>query len=150
IRGGNIANGTVTFTFVNTSGVTVTCTYKGGSPNANPATKAELNAGRYLTLQSCTDGLAASAPRQGSNFGLSVAPVAGLPVTVNTPVRADGACSDEMEIMSAQTTTQLHDSFNWNAATKVAATNTNGTPTLYYAWVYIHSKQDAIRLRQLY
>ena len=148
VEGGVIANGTVTFKYKNGGGSLVTCTYKGGSSSASPATKADINAGRYLNFQSCSDGLPVTTPRTGNHFEISVTPAPGLPVTVNTPVRADGACSDKMEIMSAQTTTQLHDSFNWASATKLPATNSDGSPTLYNAWVYIRSKDDAIKLRQ--
>jgi hypothetical protein len=161
VEGGIIANGTVTFTFHNGSGAPVTCTYRGGSPTATPTTQTELNAGRILLFQSCSDGLPASTQRQGTSFTLTVTSTPGYPVTVNAPATATGACSDKLELLSAQQTQQMFDSFSWTAVRNqtwpggdktghVAKNNPDGTPALYYGWVYLHTVQDAINLRKLY
>lgn len=46
---------------------------------------------------------------------------------------------------------QMRESFAWDSAVKVDEQNAeDGTPTLYYAWVHIGSKEDALALKQLY
>jgi hypothetical protein len=44
----------------------------------------------------------------------------------------------------------MRESFSWSNATKVAPTNDDGTPTLYYAWVHIRDKAEALNLKKLY
>lgn len=161
VEGGIIGNGKVIFTFQTGSASAVTCTYLGGASTSKPSTQAELNAGRLLKFQSCTDGLPVTTRRQGTKFTLSVSSVVGYPVTVDAPVVADAACSDTMELLSAQETQQMYESFSWTTARAtswpggdkvghVAANNTDGTPALYYAWVYLHTPEDALNLRKLY
>lgn len=150
VQGGTLANHCITFTYVDTSSSTVTCTYCGGSSTDHPTTALELNLGRTLTFQGCSDGLPASTPRTGTSFTLHVDPVPGLPVTVNAPVTQDGACSESLELLTPAQTQQMRESFTWGSRSHVAATNPDKTPTLYYAWVLLRTKEDAINLRRLF
>jgi len=150
VTGGEIGNGTVIFTFHVPSGATVTCTYVGGASSASPSTADDLNLGRTLNFQSCSDGLPASTKRTGDDFSLQVNGVPGFPVDVGSPAIVDGACSDELQLLTPVQTQQMRESFTWSGKTSVATTNSDGTPTLYYAWVLLKTETDALNLRKLF
>jgi hypothetical protein len=155
--GGEIANGTVVLTFTSPSGTPVTCTFQGGASSATPSTVLDLEAGRLLNFQSCTDGLPANVQRLGTNFGLTVHPVAGWPVSIDMPLD-DQACDASFEMMTGLKTRQLHDSFSWSNQRDVGTSNPDellpGTntpsPALYYAWVYVHNDADMLNLEKLW
>jgi hypothetical protein len=149
VAGGIIGNGTVIFTYTTPSGSTVSCTYKGGSSTNAPATEIELINGRYLTLVSCSDGSQAGTPRIGTTFTMTVNPIPGFPVEVTAPITDDYSCSEELEMLTGQETQQMHTSFNWATKQKVPSKTADGRPTLYYAWVYIQSKAEALSLKKL-
>ena len=44
----------------------------------------------------------------------------------------------------------MRQNFNWSNATKVPADNSDGTPTLYYAWIHIRDKHEALSLKKLF
>jgi hypothetical protein len=148
VSGGTIGSGCVDFEFKTTASQTVTCRYCGGSSTATPTSPAELNKGRTLHFQSCSDGLPRETPRTGTEFELSTDPIPGYPFTVNAPVTRDGACSENLELLSAAQTTQMRESFRWSGTRP--ATNADGTPALYYAWILIRTKEDALNLRRLF
>jgi hypothetical protein len=149
VEGGTIGNGTVTFTFGDGSSTPVTCTYRGGAGTATPATAEELNAGRYLDFDGCSDGSVANSTHTATHFETTVNPVPGYSVTVDAPVTKDGACSEEMEFLTAYETTSIRSAFSWDSAPRVAETNPDGTPALYYAYVYLSNANDAVNLRKL-
>ena len=146
---GEIANGTAVLTFTNPSGAQVTCTFQGQAPVSNPTARLDLEAGRLLQWTSCTDGLPVTAQRFGTHFSFTVNPVPGWPVSVNLPLD-DRSCAQSFPLITGLETRSLHDSFNWNAVKKVDATNPDGTPTLYYAWVYLHDDNDLLNLKKMY
>ena len=150
VAGGIIGNGTATFRFRLGSGAWTTCIYEGQSSDAAPTTPDELIKGTLLVLQSCSDGLAAGAWRSADQFELSVDPTPGYPVIVDAPLLRPEACDDSMELLTVAQTHEMRSQFNWNSATKVGATNTDGTPALYYAWIYIRNKDEALALKKLY
>lgn len=149
IEGGNLGNGTVVFTFRNGGGSAVTCTFRGGGGTAAPGTVEELNGGRYMNFESCSNGSVAGSTHTATHFEMTVNPAPGYPVTVTAPVTQDGACSDSLELFSVEETKQLRQSFNWVNASKVAENNPDGKPALYYAYVYLSNTNDAINLRKL-
>lgn len=149
VAGGEICNSTVTFRFSQSLGPLVTCTYQGGASTNQPATADELNKGRTLNFVSCSDGLPPTAQRRATHFELAVAPCPGFPVSVTAPVVNDGACSENLELLSVSQTKQMHDSFNWQTAQKVPATNPDGTHTLYYAWLFVRNKDELLAIRKL-
>ncbi|MFC1643060.1 hypothetical protein ACFL5O_10325, partial [Myxococcota bacterium] len=53
-------------------------------------------------------------------------------------------------LLSAEQTQQMVSSFSWKSAQKVAAVDDENQPTLYYAWVYVRSRAEALALKQLY
>lgn len=149
VAGGIIGNGTVTFTYTAPNGTSVSCLYRGGSSTNAPATETELINGRYLTFVSCSDGSNAATPRIGTTFTMTVNPIPGFPVEVTAPITEDYACTEELEILSAQETQQMHQSFNWAQKQKVPGKTADGRPSLFYAWVYIQSKAEALALKKL-
>jgi len=149
VAGGIIGNGTVVFTYVDPNGVSVSCTYKGGSTTNAPATPVELVNGRYLTLVSCSDGSLSSAARLGTSFTMTVNPIPGFPVEVVAPITEDYSCSEELELISGQDTQAMHQSFDWSKQKKVPGKTADGRPSLFYAWVYIQSKVEALSLKKL-
>lgn len=149
LGGGEICNSTVTFRFRQGTSPLVTCTYRGGSTTSTPTTEPELNAGRTLHFQSCSDGLPASTRRTANHFELSVTPCPGFAVTVNPPVVNDNACSEQLELLTVEQTRQMRQSFTWAGKQKLQETNPDGTPALYYAWVLIRNKTEALALKQL-
>lgn len=148
VDGGIIANGTVRFGFTTPEGVVVTCTYRGGSSTAAPTDPDELIKGQQLSFVTCTDGLPPDAPRRGTRFVLEVVPAPGYPVTVRSPTTEDTGCSDEMQLLSADETRQMRRAFRWDQR-PVVARNPDGFFALYYAWVYIRNKDEALALRKL-
>ncbi len=149
VQGGNLGNGTVVFTFSGSGGSPVTCTYVGGAGTAQPATKQELNGGRYMNFVSCSDGSLPGSSQTATHFEVTVNSVPGYPVIVSAPVIQDGACSDSLELFTAEETALLRDTFSWSNATTVAENNPDGTPALYYAYVYLSNANDAVNLRKL-
>ncbi|MBX3233955.1 MAG: hypothetical protein KIT84_34275 [Labilithrix sp.] len=150
VAGGIIANGTISFVFRRPNGQDVTCTYQGQSPTATPTTQEALLLGRVLRFQGCTDRQPASARRTGTNFRLTVNPAPNYPVTVKSPVTQAGGCTDEMEIITPVETARLRREFSWARAQKVAEVDSRGAATpLYYAWVYLRHRDDALALRRL-
>ena len=145
VSGGLIANGTVTARFGD-----VTCTYRGGSPDATPTTARDLNLARLLRFEGCTDGLPANTRRSAGEVEITVHPAPGHVVEVENPMQADGSCADELPILTAAQTHELRGGFSWEAATPVAATNPDGSPALYYAWISVSNREDAENLRKLY
>ncbi|HEX6271966.1 MAG TPA: polymer-forming cytoskeletal protein, partial [Polyangiaceae bacterium] len=145
IAGGIIGNGTVIFRFGSES-----CTYRGQSSTARPETPDELIKGTLLKLESCTDGLPAGTPRTGTQFELTVNPIPDYPVTVQPPLERPDLCADRMEILTPEQTRSMRQGFNWSSATKVAGDNPDGTPTLYYAWIHIRNKAEALSLKKLF
>lgn len=150
VAGGIIGNGSVSFGFRAPDGTLVTCLYQGGSSTSAPADPVELNLGRLLIFAGCSDGLPFDAPREGSGFELSVTPIPGYPVSVRSPLIADGFCSDEMELLSGDQTRRMRAAFDWSTATPIDERNPDGTFALYYAWVYIRDIEEAEALRKLY
>lgn len=147
VSGGTMGNGCARFIFQAPSAASVTCTYCGGSTTGTPNTALELNRGRTLHFQGCSDGLPPSTPRTGTDFTFEVDPPPGYPVTVRSPAIADGGCSETLEILSPTQTTQMRESFTWGGQRE--ATNADGTPALYYAWVLVQNRDDALNLRRL-
>jgi hypothetical protein len=153
VSGGIIANGCATFTFQTPASQTVVCTYCGGSSTSTPNTAEELNRGRTVHFQGCADGLPPSQPRTGVSFRLHVDPVPDYPVTVNSPAIRDGGCSEDLELLSPEQTTEMRESFAWTLARVLDTkpeTNPDGTPALYYGWIFIRNKTDALNLRKLF
>jgi hypothetical protein len=152
--GGVLANGTVTLTYTSCTGQAVTCQYHGGSTSDTPKTDLDLEAGRTAALASCSDGQPATALRCGTSFGLSVQGTPRFPVTVDLSLD-DRACDSNVDLLTPLQTRQMIDSFSWPSpilATPptVAEQNADGTPALYYAWVYLHNSTDQLRLRKMY
>jgi len=150
IESGVIGNGTVTFGFQTPTGERVACLYRGGSSTAAPTTAEELNKGRQLHFVSCSDELPANVKRTGVAFDLTMHPMPGYSASVGSPIQRDGYCSDQLEIISAAETQRMHAAFSWSRAKKVAAKNKDGNYALYYAWIYIRNKDEALALRKLY
>lgn len=150
VASGVIGNGTAVFKYQPPTGNQVTCTYKGASPNAAPLTPDDLNKGRLLNFVSCTDGLPASAKRTATKVDLAVTPAPGYPVAVTSPMQQTGGCHESLELLSADETNRMRTAFKWSAAAKVAAKNTDGTDALYYSWIYIRNRAEALALRKLY
>ncbi|MCI0637127.1 MAG: hypothetical protein L0206_24900, partial [Actinobacteria bacterium] len=146
VVGGIIGNGSVGFEFLTPGGTLVTCLYNGGSTTSAPADSVELNLGRLLIFAGCSDGLPADAPREGTQFGLSVSPIPGYPVKVRSPMLGDGFCSDEMELLSADQTRRMRAAFDWSAAAPVASRHPDGSFALYYGWVYVRDVEEAAAL----
>ncbi len=150
VEGGIIGNGTAIFRFNPGTGW-VECTYRGQSSSARPETPDELIKGTLLKFESCSDGLPHDAPRSGTDFEFTVNPIPDYPVTVSPPMeKRPNLCADKMEILTPAETRAMRQSFDWSTATKVAADNPDGTPTLYYAWVHIRNKQEALALKRLF
>ncbi|MEP7049392.1 MAG: hypothetical protein ABJB12_03525 [Pseudomonadota bacterium] len=150
VGGGIIGNGSVSFRFRLGIAPWVTCTYKGQSSTTTPNTPDELIKGTHLVLQGCSDNLPATTARTADQFELSAAPAAGYPVTVKSPALEPRACDDDMELLSPDQTRQMREGFNWSTAHKVAEITPDGRPTLYYAWVFIRNKAEALALKKLY
>jgi len=150
VGGGVIGNGTVTFRYRDGSGPWVTCTYKGQSSVAAPSTAAELIKGTHLVFQSCSDGRPSGAGRTGTQFELSATPSPGYPVTLKSPMLEPRSCDDDMELLSPDQTRQMRANFDWSKAKKVDATTPDRRPALYYAWIYIRNKDEALALKKLY
>lgn len=146
---GELANGTVVVSYTNSSGTSVTCTYKGGASSASPTETLDLEAGRTATLVGCTDGQGAGVLRFGTNFTLTVNSAPGWPVLVDLSLDVR-ACQATFEQLSPSATRQMHDSFNWANATHVDTVSVDGRPTLYYAWVFVKSDQDILLLRKMF
>ncbi|HLK35739.1 MAG TPA: hypothetical protein VKU41_03230, partial [Polyangiaceae bacterium] len=151
--GGELGNNTVTLSCSN-GGTTVTCTYRGGSPTSNPTAVLDLEAGRTANFVSCTDGLPANTPRVATSCTLTANPLPNYPLTINLPLD-DNSCSHRFDILTPYQTRQMHDSFAWpdpklQTPPLVQDPNPDGTPALYYAWVYVKSAQDILSLRKLY
>jgi len=150
VAGGVIGNGTVTFRYRTGSGPWVTCTYKGQSSVAAPSTAAELIKGTHLVFQSCSDGRGSGVGRTGTEFALSATPAPGYPVTLKSPMLEPRSCDDDMELLSPDQTRQMRASFDWSKAKKVDAKTPDGRATLYYAWIYVRNKDEALALKKLY
>jgi hypothetical protein len=157
---GEIANGSATISCVPSSGATAfTCNYQGQASSATPTTILDLEAGRLLKFVSCSDGQPAGIRRMATTCSLSVTPAPGWPVVVDLSLD-DRACTGDFEVLTGYQTRLLHDSFNWASAPKacgnprvagcVDEVNPDGTPTLYYAWVYVHNDKDLLALHQMF
>lgn len=149
IAGGIIGNGTAVVRF-NDGSSWNSCTYRGMSSTCPPVTAEELIKGSVLKLESCTDGLPASTSRSGKSFEFEVTPCTEYAATVQSPLQRTGACSEKLEVLTPEQTREMRAQFNWSTAQKVAPTNSDGSPTLYYAWAYIRNKEDALALKKLY
>lgn len=150
VAGGIIGNGKATFRFRLGNGSWTTCVYRGQSSSAAPTTPDELLKGTLLVLQSCSDGLPADAWRSGDQFDLTVEPSPGYHVIVDAPLLRPEACDDSMEMLTVAKTHEMRAQFDWSKATKVDGQNPDGTPTLFYAWVYVRNKAEALNLKKLY
>jgi hypothetical protein len=80
---------------------------------------------------------------------MTVNPIPGFPVEVTAPITEDYACTEELEMLTAQETQQMHESFNWDQKQKVPGKTADGRPSLFYAWVYVQSKAEALSLKKL-
>lgn len=85
-----------------------------------------------------------------TQFELTVNPIPDYPVTVQPPFQRPDLCADRMELLTPEQTRTMRQSFNWSNATHVAGTNPDGTPTLYYAWIHIRNKEEALSLKKLF
>jgi hypothetical protein len=150
VSAGTIANGTVDFRFSTAGGPTVTCTYRGGASNSAPLDYTGLNLGRVLRFASCSDHHPFDWQREATHAELIVHPAPGYKVAVTAPVTADGACSEEFPLVTLEQAAQLRQNFDWKTQTKLAEKNPDGSPTLFYAWVYVKSAKEALALRQLF
>lgn len=150
VSGGIIGNGTATFRYRLGGGAWQTCTYQGQSSSATPTTSTELIKGTLLVLQSCTDNLPPGAWRKADQFELSVQPSPGYGVIVDAPLLRPAACDDEMELLTVAKTREMREQFSWSSAQKVDGQNPDGSPTLFYGWVYVQNKAEALALKKLY
>jgi len=150
VAGGTLGNGTVILTFSEAGGTAVTCTYKGGSPTAQPISELDLNLGRTMHFQSCSDGLPAGTNRRADALEVTVTPSPGYPVSVVAPITKDGSCGEMLELLSPAETYSMVSTFDWSTRPKVAEKDAQDRLTLYYAWIYIASEDDLHALRALY
>ena len=150
VSGGIIGTGHAIFSFLTPAGQNVTCTYRGGSTGSPPFDEDQLNLGRSLHFESCTDGQPPSTEREATRTTLEVVPTPGYPVTVNAPVILDLACSEVFELLTPEQTTQMRRSFDWFADEFLVAETSGGEPAVYYAWVLIRNKTELLSLRRLF
>ncbi len=148
---GEIANGTAVVTCTPASGPPVTCTYQGQASSALPTAILDLEAGRLLKSIGCSDGQPVAVQRTALTCSLHVTPAPGWRVQVHLPLD-DRACTGDFELLTGLQTRQMHDSFNWATAPQhVDETNPDGTPTLYYAWVYGRTNDvDLLNLHKMF
>lgn len=135
--------------YVDSSGRSQYCSYRGQLPQGQPSTLEEFALARTLRLVSCTDGLDASARRRSGSFSLQVTGTPSFPVSVSPPITRDGACSEQLELLSAEQTVRMRESFSWEKAQKVVEYNEDGSPTLYFGWVYVRDQEELAAYRKL-
>jgi len=82
----------------------------------------DLEAGRLLTFQGCTDGLPANVQRTGTSFTLTAQQAPGWPVSIDLPLD-DQACDGSFELLTGLETRKKHDSFSWASQTDIPVTN---------------------------
>lgn len=149
VDGGVIGNGSMTLSFVDSSGSTVNCTYHGQSPTDQPQTKLELAQARLLSFVGCSDGGGADLRRSASSFTMTATGIANYPLALGTPITKDGRCSENIPLLTGAATASMRDSFSWENAQPVTEFNADGTPTLFYAWVYIRDEEELASYRKL-
>lgn len=103
-----------------------------------------------MQFVSCSDGLGLSTRRTATKFTLTVNPAPDYQVAIVPPMIKDGGCSELIELLSPAETYAKVTGFDWSQATRVPATDSQGRPTLYYAWIYIKNEKELLALRQLY
>lgn len=152
VQDGNAGNFAAKLVYKPTTGANVTCTYKGGSPVAHPLNVSDFARGREYVFVSCTNKAAANSVQAGSAFSLSIAgdpEVSGGVTSVGLDM-GQGGCSEQLGqfISPAQSRTMI-ESFSWATAKKLPENNADGTPTLFYANIYIRNAEERLRLNQL-
>ncbi len=141
---GNAGNGTAVLTYTAPGGEQVSCTYRGGASVPHPETLLEIARGREFLFQSCSNGAPAGSTVTGSDFGLNVqgdpqgpggsaAVEQGLGDGCDEALRAPIPPARSLELLQ---------SFNWANTSALPETNPDGTPTLYYANIYIRNETE--------
>lgn len=138
VEGGNAGNGTLTLSFDH-GGERVTCTYRGGATTLTDKSALERARGMYYVFESCSNGLAAGATTDGTDFELEIvdgAPFAGR-TSVELALGANGCSGSLLPLIDPADSLQMAEEFSWGDTTALPETNPNGDPTLYYANIYI-------------
>ena len=150
---GNAANGTAKLTFVDPAGHTVTCTYRGGSTSPHPRPDTSLvdwAKGFKYYFVSCDNGADALSSASGTTFKLHVISGDGLGTRVVVEQQFGEGCSGTLEDpIDPVTSAQIAESFSWAQTSPLPVTDPSGHPSLYYAWIYLTSPQQAAALDKL-
>lgn len=145
---GNASNGAAQLTYVNGSGATVTCTYRGGSTVASPTSDLDIARGLFLELQSCSNGLTGGASANATSWDLSLS--GGDPRFPETEVELSlgPGCSGTLPTpLTPAETVQLRQGFSWSATTALPEmVNEPGIsqpmPAMHYVLIYVDSKEQ--------
>ncbi len=142
---------TLSLSYARPQGGSVVCTYS--------AAAASSTAQRQAAFVSCSDGSTPGHGVNAENISLQITSATGVPAT------GDGVCAHSAvsaklplpskalpelpEPLSAAQTQTLRQSFSWANTQAVAELDAKGRPNLYYALVYIESRDQLGFLDQL-
>ena len=141
---GNAGNGTAILTFTTAGGASVSCTYRGGASVEHPETLLELAKGREYLFDSCSNGAEAGSTVTGSDFSLSVqGDPEGAGGTAAIDLALGDGCDGALRApISPAHSIEMLQAFDWSATHALPETNADGTPTLYYANIYIRNDME--------
>lgn len=141
---GNAGNGTAVFSFSTPGGERVSCTYRGGASVAHPETLLEVAKGREFLFERCSNGALAGSSATGSDFSLDVQGDPQGPGGSAAIAQGLGdGCDEALRApISPARSIEMLQSFSWASAPAVAETNEDGTPTLYYANIYLRNEVE--------
>lgn len=149
VTSGNAGNGEATFSFTNTSGQTVVCTYRGGASVAHPTEELDQMKGRWYLFESCNGGQQAGEAHLGTKFATQVlSGDSGTPwgeTSVGMSI-GDG-CHDviEPQILPADVVA-LKQGFHWDKLDKLEEVDPEGNIAVWHGLIYIERKEQLAAL----
>lgn len=149
VTSGNAGNGEATFSFTNTSGETVVCTYRGGASVAHPTEELDQMKGRWYLFESCNGGQQPGEPQLGTHFSTQVVSGdSGTPYgETSVGLSLGEGCHDviEPQILPADVVA-LKQGFHWDKLDKLEEVDPEGNTAVWHGLIYIERKEQLAAL----
>ncbi len=147
---GNAGTGSATLSYWVSWGE-VRCEYRGGSSVAHPTTPVQIAEGHEYHLQYCWDGAQGGAERVVSRVKLHIqeGDASDPAQFTEVHVRLGGTATMEPPLSRAQSVA-LREGFRWADTLALPETNSEGLDSLWYAQIYVQSKEEKESLKWLY
>lgn len=150
---GSSGNGSATFSYRQSDGTTVRCTYRGQSTTEHDVTDLGRARAAFYRFSSCSNAAVAGSDATGTRFDLSVQDGDSRDPMKQTTIElalGKGGCGAKLEpALSAEESIAIRNGFSWGQTRALPERDPQGHPALYYALLYIEDREQYQELDEL-